>query len=475
MSEPGRFLTSFAQALAAMALYKEGHPARERAVDTAYERLLDLRASDSRPLFTFLGDEVLYGQRPLREFHGWDWSARLSDAGVQRLEFAEEVSRDDFLDFLDEMMARVTLSVIGTADARQMRASKIRFGTVGLKGEAPVEDAELPTATLTYSLGEEAATVRWLHDEMRERKTLALTEAEAVVRSLSVAMHSDQQLVLPLLKLRDFDEYTTTHSLNVSVLAMATAEFLGHGPRDVRSFGMSGLLHDLGKVSIPHEILTKPGRLTPEERAIMNAHPVEGARLIIENEKHLDLAAVVAYEHHIMLDGGGYPRLKYARECHYASKIVHVCDVYDALRTNRPYREAWPSEKVLAYLEEKAGTEFDPGVAAAFIRMMRLWERRTAVLESEHQEIRAPGPAPDATQSAAGAGSPSGAGPAGSSAAGSSAAGSSAAGSSAAGSSTAASSAAGSAATGSVAGPADASEGGSTADGSTNDPGSPKR
>jgi hypothetical protein len=100
----------------------------------------------------------------------------------------------------------------------------------------------------------------------------------------------------------------------------------------------------------------------------MNAHPVDGARLILQSEEDLDLAATVAYEHHIMLDGGGYPALHYRRECMLASRLVHVCDVYDALSTKRPYRDAWPSEKTLAYLEERAGTEFDPDLVAAFIR-----------------------------------------------------------------------------------------------------------
>jgi HD-GYP domain-containing protein (c-di-GMP phosphodiesterase class II) len=95
----------------------------------------------------------------------------------------------------------------------------------------------------------------------------------------------------------------------------------------------------------------------------------------------------------IMLDGGGYPRVQFPRQAHFASKIVHVCDVYDALRTNRPYREAWHAEKVLDYIDEKAGTEFDPEIARAFIRMMRLWERRLAVLESPDDAVKASGPA----------------------------------------------------------------------------------
>src|SRR5262249_54947566 len=163
----------------------------------------------------------------------------------------------------------------------------------------------------------------------------------------------------------------TTHSLNVSVLSMALAEFLGMGPADVRAFGVAGLLHDLGKVRIPIEVLTKTGKLTPDERVLMNRHPVEGARLILESEEDLDLAAVVAYEHHIMLNGLGYPQVRYRRPCHEASNLVHVCDVYDALRTRRPYRDAWPVEQVLPYIEGRAGMEFDPKCVRAFIGMMR--------------------------------------------------------------------------------------------------------
>ena len=168
---------------------------------------------------------------------------------------------------------------------------------------------------------------------------------------------------------------------------MALAEYLGLSGKEVRTFGVAGLLHDVGKVKIPHDILTKPGKLTPEERAIMNMHTVNGARIIIETEDQLDMAAVVAYEHHIMIDGGGYPTLAFRRDCHYASKIVHVCDVYDALRTNRPYRDAWDSEKVLSYIDEKAGTEFDGELARTFAAMMRSFEDQINVAHTEHEPV----------------------------------------------------------------------------------------
>jgi putative nucleotidyltransferase with HDIG domain len=398
-----RFLNAFAQAMATMTLYPEGHPAREGAIDTAHEALRAVQQMDRRASFSFLGDEVVLGQRPLRELRGWDWSARLANAGVQRLQFESEVTREELEGFLNEVLARLTLQALQQATAPGSGSQgPIRFGSVGIR--ELTQEPELQTATIELSLHEEAETVRWLHEETTRSADIPLGEAEAVVRSLAAAMHGDQAVVLPLLQIRRYDEYTTTHSLNVCVLAMGLAEWIGLGARDVRAFGTAGLLHDIGKIRIPTEVLNKAGRLTPEERAIMNRHPVEGAKIIIETEERLDLAAVVAYEHHIMLNGGGYPTFEYPRECHQASKLVHVCDVYDALRTNRPYRAAWPAPKVLAYLEERSGTEFEPDVARSFVRMMGEWEPRTAMLEDAAAAAADPHAAPAASGGGAGSG-----------------------------------------------------------------------
>ncbi|HVZ34035.1 MAG TPA: HD domain-containing phosphohydrolase, partial [Polyangiaceae bacterium] len=312
MSEPARFLTSFAQALSTMALYADGHPARERAIDRSYTLLRELQQSDAHPEFSFLGEETVYRSVAMREMRDWEWASRLANAGVQRLEFQDDVPREEFEDFLEQVLARLTLSMIDTAEARPTRRSTIKFGAIGIKGETRAMqeaiDAPVETATIGYSLGEEIEAVRWMHEEVGDRGALPLIEAESVVRSLSVAMHGESELVLPLLELRQFDEYTTTHCLNVSVLTMALAEHLGMGATDVRTFGVAGLLHDLGKVRVPLEILNKPGKLTDEERTVIQSHTVEGAKLIISSDRELDLAAAVAYEHHIMLNGGGYPK-----------------------------------------------------------------------------------------------------------------------------------------------------------------------
>ena len=389
MSEPVRFLTTFAQSLATMSLYGDGHPARERVIDQAYESLQRLLQTESRPRFSFLGHDVVHGEVALRELGEWDWGARLANAGVQRLEFERGTSREEFEMFLEEVLARLTLQAVDSTTRSPERRSTIKFGAIGVKGSddsvRPVEAAGMPTASMRYSLNDEAAAVRWMHNEVQDTGSLPLIEAESVVRSLSLAMHGDKNIVIPLLQLKEFDQYTTTHSLNVSVLTMALAEWMGMGAKDVRAFGVAGLLHDLGKVRIPKDVLTKPGKLTDEEWIIMRKHPVDGAKIIYESDRDLDLAAAVAYEHHIMINGQGYPKRHFDRGVHAASKIVHVCDVYDALRTNRPYRAAWDSEKVLTHMETGVGIDFDTESATAFVTMMRSWERRVAVMDESSE------------------------------------------------------------------------------------------
>lgn len=377
MSDPVRFLTAFAQAISTLGLYGDEHPATARACDLAYRHLTDLQSANGALEFTFLPGEVLFGRDPLPELDGWEWSTRFAQGAIERLEVSGPVAPEHFGRFLGQAAAAAGVGSDAPVGAWQSGEATIRFGRLRI-AENPEEPATeaLSVATLACSLREERDAVAWLHREASTGSGLRLAEASAVVQSLSLAMSAGQAMVLPLLQLKEFDQYTTTHAINVSLLTMAVAESLGMGDASVRAFGLAGLLHDLGKIRIPKEILNKPGKLTSLERAVVETHPVEGARMILEGEEPLDLAAVVAYEHHLCMDGRGYPRLHYPREAHHASRMVHVCDVYDALRTRRPYRDAWTSAQALDYIRGRAGSEFDPAAVRAFVDVMQRWDLR---------------------------------------------------------------------------------------------------
>src|SRR5919108_1180635 len=210
VSTPARFLQSFAQAVATVLLYRPGHPARERAIDQTDEAMRRLFETSPRLNFTFLPDEVVFGTDPVRELGDWPWSQRFGAAGIQRLEFDPDVSREDLEDFLDELAARLTLAAVNSAEMRQMRPSRIRFGTVGLQlGDTLIDVPEERPDELSstdITLTEEADTVRWLHEQLQRQEELHMAEAEALIRSLTVAMHGDRQMLIPLLRPREYDE-----------------------------------------------------------------------------------------------------------------------------------------------------------------------------------------------------------------------------------------------------------------------------
>jgi HD-GYP domain-containing protein (c-di-GMP phosphodiesterase class II) len=155
---------------------------------------------------------------------------------------------------------------------------------------------------------------------------------------------------------------------------------------------VAALLHDIGKVKLSGEVLRKEGTYTPEERAEIERHPIEGARLILARHRHLDLAAVVAYEHHLWHAGGGYPRLTFPREPHYASRIVQVCDVYDALLSRRPYREAFTPDAAVGILLEGSGRIFDPDLVQAMTTMLR--QARACQVAMDHPTVEVTAIAP---------------------------------------------------------------------------------
>lgn len=230
--------------------------------------------------------------------------------------------------------------------------------------------APLDNAPFDPRFREELETMFWVQQQVRDGRRLPVTEADAVTHSLFVALQQDGPAALPQLPLRDMSEYVAVHAINVSLLAMALAEFTELDADAVRELGMAALLHDIGMASLPPELLGKAEQLNTAERELMKRHPIEGARIIVEAAGALDVAAVVAYEHHIMPEGSGYPTLTYRRSAHLASRLVQLCDSYHALRSPRPYRKAWPADMTLSFVRERAGFEFDPELTTSLTQML---------------------------------------------------------------------------------------------------------
>jgi HD-GYP domain-containing protein (c-di-GMP phosphodiesterase class II) len=165
------------------------------------------------------------------------------------------------------------------------------------------------------------------------------------------------------------DEYTSSHARWITDLSLKVGQGLGLDIRSLKRLELGALFHDIGKIGIPEAILSKPGPLTPDERALVEKHPELGEKIIAPIDRLEEVRPIVRHCHE-RYDGNGYPDRRGGEEIPIESRIILVCDAYHAMTTDRPYRKRLPKEEALRRLDEGAGTQFDPAVVAVCKRVL---------------------------------------------------------------------------------------------------------
>jgi putative nucleotidyltransferase with HDIG domain len=161
--------------------------------------------------------------------------------------------------------------------------------------------------------------------------------------------------------------------VNVSILTMSQARALGIDGVPLRELGLAALMHDIGKVRTPTEILNKPEKLTDSEFAIMRMHVVDGAEILRRTPEMPALVPVVAFEHHLRIDGSGYPAGVVRERLNLATQLCGIADVYDAMRSQRKYQQAFPTDRILAVLQKNDGTQFDQHLVRRFVQILGIY------------------------------------------------------------------------------------------------------
>lgn len=196
---------------------------------------------------------------------------------------------------------------------------------------------------------------------------IGVQKLESLVDSISVALRAGKDAFLPMAALKTHDEYTYIHAVNVAIMSASLSEHAGLSSAASRDILLGGLLHDIGKRMLSKDILTKSGPLSAEERRLVDDHPAQGARMLIEHGKLPDVLPVIAFEHHLHADGkGGYPRLAGRCKPTLAGQIVHIADTFDALCTHRPYRKALSCFEASRLMYAQSGSVFDPDLLNIF-------------------------------------------------------------------------------------------------------------
>lgn len=212
-----------------------------------------------------------------------------------------------------------------------------------------------------------------MFQEVRMGQAVSYEAASDVVNEISASVMRNSGALISLARLKTADDYTYMHSVAVCALMVALARQLALDEATTRELGMAGLLHDLGKAFMPPEILNKPGKLTNEEFAIMKRHPVEGHTVLAGSGIVGAIPLEVVLHHHEKIDGSGYPDRLTGDKISLFAKMGAVCDVYDAITSNRPYKSGWdPAESVRKMAEWSKG-HFDAGVFQAFVKSIGIY------------------------------------------------------------------------------------------------------
>ncbi|MCE5363984.1 HD-GYP domain-containing protein [Pseudomonas anguilliseptica] len=299
--------------------------------------------------------------------------------------------KSKFLLKTEKDLQRIQASSIGELWIDVSKGLDVAVGTVSVTAEEAAAEAEAnllaavqsPPVSLAVSMEEEVTraaklcarskeAVISMFTDARMGQALQFEQAGELVEEISDSVLRHPNALISLARLKNADEYTYMHSVAVCALMIALARQLGLNEAQVREAGLAGLLHDIGKMAIPSAVLNKPGKLTDSEFATVRDHPEAGSRMLIESKQVSALVLDVCLHHHEKMDGSGYPHRLEGEQISLYARMGAVCDVYDAITSNRPYKQGWdPAESIRKMAEWKG--HFDPVVFQAFVKTVGIY------------------------------------------------------------------------------------------------------
>ncbi len=352
--------TQIAAAVTMRNLYPANHP---RVVQTvtqiivALNQLLEQSGGDS-VTYLIVADDLVVEQEVIRRttLSVHQFIDLLKQRGIERLTLAAGLQQDEAHQLVGAM-----------ALGEPLESSKhIVVGRV----HVAVDQDEKRSEGRELSV-EQLETVREAWARFRVERKLPLGQMQEIVWSFIDSLSRTTRAVLPLAKLKEHDEYTFVHSVNVSLLVLAQARSFGIQGTTLHAFGMASLLHDIGKLTVPLTVLNKPGKLEGQEWEAMQSHTLQGAWYLSEIEGTPPLSIIVAFEHHLRYDGqANYPVLRSPRVPNLASRMTSIADAYDAMSTVRPYQQPLARAAAFEILRRRAETFYDPLLASNFIRIV---------------------------------------------------------------------------------------------------------
>jgi cyclic di-GMP phosphodiesterase len=370
-------LRRFASGARAAQLYAADHPLLGRNVEGLLAGLKTLHQTSPAVTVGIVDHEFVVADTPLPKASSGmkDLIDKLLANRIERLSFDRGVAAEEIVDL---MLGVAKLSTKAGGQPPAWTFPHIKVGRI--TSEEPAKDgiaSDMAAIRQLYTSAVSAAEAAW--EAAASEGQPDVPAALHAVEGLADAVTQNRTALVALTAMRNYDNYTFTHMVNVSILTMGQARALGIEGRLLREFGLSALMHDIGKVRTPREILQKPERLTDQEFVIMRRHPVDGAEILRRTPEMPILAPVVAFEHHLRLDGTGYPEGATRGALNLGTMMCSIADVYDAMRSQRAYQQAFPTDRVLAVLKKDDGAHFDAQLVRRFVQLLGIYPPGTLV------------------------------------------------------------------------------------------------
>jgi putative nucleotidyltransferase with HDIG domain len=363
-------LRRFASGVRAAQLYAADHPLIGRNVEGLLAILKNLHTVQASVAIGIVGSQLVVSDTPMaKASQGMvELIKKLKDHKIERIAFERGVTADETSAFMHAVAglgrAEVADSAWSFPHIRVGRITADETKSDGISGD-------MAAIRQLYSKAVEVAEIAWQSAQAEGQPDLPA--ALNAVEGLADAVTQNRTALVALTAMRNYDNYTFTHMVNVSILTMGQARALGIEGRLLREFGLSALMHDIGKVRTPKEILNKPDKLTDAEFVIMRRHTVDGAEILRRTPEMPILAPVVAFEHHLRIDGTGYPFGAKRDGLNIGTMLCGIADVYDAMRSQRAYQQAHPTDRILAVLKRNDGTQFDQHLVRRFVQLLGIY------------------------------------------------------------------------------------------------------
>ena len=362
------FLRRLAAAMRAAQLYSAGHPIIARNIEALVTAVGALHASTPAITLGVIGSEIIVGDVPVgRADLLGDIMRRLQAVGIDRVVIERGVGAEEIGAFVQTLGG---ISKAGKGATELAAFPHIRVGRIQVEERVEGSLADMATIGRLYTDAVSAAKVVW--DSAAADFKVDPEAARTMIDGLAQAIVSNRSALIALTALKEYDNYTFTHMVNVSILTMGQARGLGIDGPLLREFGVAALMHDIGKVRTPLEILNKPDKLSDDEFISMKRHTVDGAELLRGTPDIAPIAPVVAFEHHLRIDGSGYPPVL-RPSLNLCTMLCSIADVFDAMRSQRRYQQALPTERILEVLKQKDGTQFDPHLVRRFVQLIGIY------------------------------------------------------------------------------------------------------